>query len=90
MKDSVILNVVKNLAKSLAKFQREILRDAQDDINGIILLEKLKLSIVNYFTIPFSRYSTRLVRMLSPARSTATLAISASTIIFTSSSKVVF
>ena len=43
----------------------------------------------NYFTMPFSRYSARLVRTLAAAPSAATLAISCSTISFTSSSNVV-
>ena len=40
--DSVILNAVKNLAMLLAKSLREILRDAQDDIDDRMLLAKLK------------------------------------------------
>ena len=39
--DSVILNAVKNLAMLLAKSLREILRDAQDDIDDRMLLAKL-------------------------------------------------
>ena len=42
---SVILNVVKNLAESLALFVRGILRVAQDDKNGIILLAKVKFRV---------------------------------------------
>ena len=41
-------------------------------------------------SMPFSRYSAKLVRTCAEARSTATFAISASTIIFTSCSKEVF
>ncbi len=53
------------------------------------ILEFLSMTI-NYFTIPFSRYSSRLVRTCSEARSTATFFISASTIILTRLSKEVF
>ena len=43
-----------------------------------------------YLTIPFSRYSARLVRTFAAAPSLATFAMSWFTMIFTSSSKVVF
>ena len=40
---------------------------------------------VYYFTMPFSRYSARLVRTFSAAPSDATFAMSLSTMMFTSS-----
>ena len=43
-----------------------------------------------YFTIPFSKYSAKLVLTLAAAPSAATFAISLSTMIFTNSSKLVF
>lgn len=56
----------------------------------VILISCITVIFVDYFTIPFSRYSARLVRTVSDARSTATFAMSASVMIFTNCSNEVF